>query len=84
VALRAEGPLQVRGPLPGDRLALGGGGHARVGRLLADRGVPARLRHLVPVVVCDGRPLWVAGHRADAASLAAPGEPALLLEALPA
>lgn len=80
VAVPAGGALLVRPPLPGDRIALPGGGRARVGRLLADRGVPARLRPLVPVVEHDGRPVWVAGHRADAAALAAPGEPATVLE----
>ncbi|MCC6830050.1 MAG: tRNA lysidine(34) synthetase TilS [Thermoleophilia bacterium] len=82
VCLPAGGALVVRPPLPGDRLGLPGGGRARVGRLLADRGVPARLRPLVPVIELDGRPVWVAGHRADAAALAAPGEPATVLEVL--
>ena len=50
VAVRLEGDATVRSPRPGDRLALPGGGRRAVGRLLADAGVPARLRHLVPVV----------------------------------
>jgi tRNA(Ile)-lysidine synthetase-like protein len=82
VAVPAGGVLVVRPPMPGDRIGLPRGGHARVGRLLADRGVPARLRPLVPVVERDGRPVWVAGHRADAAALATPGEPATVLEVL--
>ncbi len=80
VAIPAGGVLRVRSPQPGDRIALPDGGRARVGRMLADRGVPARLRPFVPVVERDGRPVWVAGHRADAAELAAPGEPATVLE----
>lgn len=80
VSVPAGGALVVRAPLPGDRLALPGGGRARVGRLLAGHGVPARLRPFVPVVERDGHPVWVAGHRADAAALAAPGEPATVLE----
>jgi len=80
VALRACGPLAVRAPRPGDRIALERGGRAAVGRLLAARGVPARLRPWVPVVTSGDRPVWVAGHRADAAVLAAPGEPAVVLE----
>ncbi|MFN8111059.1 MAG: tRNA lysidine(34) synthetase TilS [Thermoleophilia bacterium] len=81
VALRVNGPLTVRSPRPGDRLALAGGGRARVGRLLADAGVPARLRGTVPVVEdADGRPVWVAGHRADATALAPAGEMAVVVE----
>jgi len=84
VAIRGDGPLRVRSPRPGDRLGLPGGGRARVGRLLAADGVPARLRPLVPVVERDGRPLWVAGHRADPGALAAPGEDAMVLEVVTA
>jgi tRNA(Ile)-lysidine synthase len=82
VALRPDGlgPLTVRPPRPGDRLALPGGGRRPVGRLLADAGVPARLRGEVPVVAAGDRPVWVAGHRADHGLLAPPGAPAVVLE----
>jgi tRNA(Ile)-lysidine synthase len=83
VAVRVDGPLRVRGPLPGDRMPLGDGGRQAVGRLLGAAGVPARLRPRVPVVVAGERVVWVAGHRAAPDLLAAPGEPAVVLELLP-
>jgi len=84
VTIVPAGRLAVRGPRPGDRIALAGGGHARVGRILQADGVPARLRAKVPVVVVDEVPVWVAGHRASADALAGPGRPAVVLEVLPA
>lgn len=76
--------IMVRATLPGDRIALSGGGHARVGRILQSDGVPAPLRGRVPVVVADEVPIWVAGHRVAAHALAAPGAPAVVLEVVPA
>jgi tRNA(Ile)-lysidine synthase len=84
VALRVDGPFEVRAPRPGDRLGIGGGHSRAVGRLLADAGVPARHRVRVPVVTCAGRVVWVAGYRADPALLAAPDAPATVLEVTPA
>jgi tRNA(Ile)-lysidine synthase len=81
VAVTVAGPLAVRPPRPGDRVRLAGGGRRRVGRLLADAGVPARLRHEVPVVAQGDRVVWVVGHRAAADVLAAPGSRALVLRA---
>ena len=78
------GRIAVRGPRDGDRIALAGGGHARVGRILQAGGVPARLRAQVPVVVVDEVPVWVAGHRASSDALAGSGEPAVVLEVRPA
>ena len=66
VAVRDAGPLHVRPPRDGDRLAVRGGGRVAVGRLLAEAGVPVRLRPLVPVVASGDRVVWVAGHRAAA------------------
>ncbi len=80
VALRPCGPLTVRGPRPGDRLALAGGGRHAVGRLLAGAGVPAPDRARVPVVADGERVLWVAGHRADPTALAPIGASAVVLE----
>jgi tRNA(Ile)-lysidine synthase len=80
----AAGPLVVRPPAPGDRVAMSGGGHKRVGRLLAEAGVPVHLRPEVPVVVAGERVVWVAGHRADAELAAAPGEAATILSVAPA
>jgi len=82
--VRATGGLIVRAPRDGDRIALPGGGHQSVGRLLQSAGVPARHRVAVPVVAQGGRVLWVAGHRASADAVAAPGESAVNLVAVPA
>lgn len=82
--VRAAGALVVRGPRDGDRIALAGGGHQPVGRLLQAAGVPARHRAAVPVVAEGDRVLWVAGHRASADAVATPGEPAVNLTAVPA
>jgi tRNA(Ile)-lysidine synthase len=84
VSVLPGGPLSLRAPRPGDRLALPDGGHAAVGRLLAGAGVPARLRGEVPVVATPDRVVWVAGHRASHDLLAPPGAPAVLLELVPA
>lgn len=82
--VRPAGALVVRPPRPGDRIALAGGGHQPVGRLLQAAGVPARQRPAVPVVATADRVLWVAGHRASADALADPGEPAVNLLVVPA
>lgn len=79
VALAVGGPLELRGPRAGDRIAVAGVGHRAVGRVLADAGVPARLRHRVPVVARGDRVLWVVGHRAGDDVLAAHGREAVLL-----
>ena len=82
--VRAGDGLVVRASREGDRIALAGGGHQPVGRLLQAAGVPARHRPAVPVVAEGDRVLWVAGHRASADAVAAPGEPAVNLVAVPA
>ena len=82
--VRASGPLLARPPRDGDRIALAGGGHQSVGRLLQAAGVPARHRRHVMVVAEGAHVLWVAGHRASADALAMPGEDAVLLEAVAA
>jgi tRNA(Ile)-lysidine synthase len=80
VAVRDAGPLVVRPPRDGDRLAIRGGGRVAVGRLLAGAGVPVRLRPLVPVVATADRVVWVAGHRAaDDLLVQGPG-PGIVLE----
>ena len=79
--VRTSGSLTVRAPMPGDRIALPGGGHQAVGRLLQAAGVPARHRAAVPVVADGERVLWVAGYRASADVVAGPGEPAVNLTA---
>lgn len=82
--VHARGAMVVRAPEPGDRLALAGGGHQSVGRLLQAAGVPARHRPGVPVVADGERVLWVAGHRASADAVAAPGAPGINLMAVDA
>lgn len=84
VCVTVDGPLTVRPPRPGDRLALAGGGCQTVGRLLAASGIPARHRAQVPVVANGAQVVWVAGYRADPTLLAAPGRPATVLELLEA
>lgn len=79
VAVTNGEPLVVRSPLPGDRVALAGGGHQAVGRLLSSAGIPARRRPQVPVVAMGNRVVWVAGHRADPRNLAPVGTPATIL-----
>ncbi len=55
-------PLTVRGPRPGDRLRpLGAGGSRKLQDVLVDLKVPARLRPRVPLVVSEGRIMWVCG-----------------------
>lgn len=73
--------MVVRPPRPGDRIALPGGGHQPVGRLLQAAGVPARHRPRVAVVAAGDRVLWVAGHRVSADAVAVPGAPAINLVA---
>lgn len=57
-----DGPLQVRGPAPGDRIRpLGAGGTRKLQDVLVDLRVPARARPGTPLVVCGERILWVGG-----------------------
>jgi tRNA(Ile)-lysidine synthase len=79
VAVADSGPLVVRSPRAGDRIALSGGGSQAVGRLLAAAGVPSRRRPQVPLVARGNDVVWVAGHRADLRHLAPPGTPATIL-----
>jgi tRNA(Ile)-lysidine synthase len=78
------GDLCVRPVRPGERIHLAGGGRRPLGRLLADAGVPARLRDRVPVVARGDEVLWLVGHRADDRALASPGAPATILSVRPA
>ena len=80
VAVLCDGPLVVRPPRDGDRLAIRGGGRVAVGRLLAGAGVPPRLRPHVPVVATADRVVWVAGHRAAADLVTTGPGPGLILE----
>ncbi|MCE5254351.1 MAG: tRNA lysidine(34) synthetase TilS [Actinomycetia bacterium] len=57
-----EGDLIVRGPRPGDRFRpLGAPGMRKLQDVFVDIRVPARERAAWPLVVCDGRIVWVCG-----------------------
>ncbi len=50
VRLVLSGPVLVRAPRPGDRIALPGGGHKKVSRVLADAKVPRADRPSFPLI----------------------------------
>jgi tRNA(Ile)-lysidine synthase len=57
-----SGTVEVRGPHPGDRMRpLGAAGTRKVHDILVDLRVPAVARATVPLVVRNGRVLWVCG-----------------------
>jgi tRNA(Ile)-lysidine synthase len=61
-AYSLDGPLQVRGPLPGDRLRpLGASGTRKLQDVLVDLRVPVGARLGTPLVVCSDRIVWVCG-----------------------
>lgn len=80
VGLPVGVPLLVRGCAPGDRVALDGGGHALVHRMLAGARVPSERRPEIPVVVAGAQLVWVAGHRFVRSALVPEGEPAVVCE----
>ncbi len=55
----------VRGRRPGDRIRLAGVGVKKVQDVLVDAKVPRPLRDLVPLVLAEGRLVWIVGHAAD-------------------
>jgi tRNA(Ile)-lysidine synthase len=56
----------VRAPVPGDRVAIVGGGHKKVSDVLGEARVPVRLRSRWPLVVTDDTVVWVVGARVGA------------------
>lgn len=62
--------LEVRAPLPGDRIR-SGGGTRRLVDVFRDAGVPRALRSRWPVVTVDGWIVWLPGIEADVDVLAA-------------
>lgn len=58
-----EGEAVVRPPLPGDRVAIGGGHHKTVADALSEAGVPERLRERWPLVEADDTITWIVGVR---------------------
>ena len=59
-------PLTIRSWRPGDRFRpLGAGGTQKLKKFFSDHKVPAPGRRRCPLLVSDGRILWVAGYRID-------------------
>ena len=85
VGLSVAGPFLVRTRRPGDRLRTPGGTR-RLGDVLADAGVPAALRELLPVVAAldaPDAPLWVPGVVVAEGVRAAAADAVTRLAALP-
>jgi tRNA(Ile)-lysidine synthase len=67
-------PLVVRSWREGDRMRpLGLGGSKSLQDLFTDRKVPRSLRHSLPVVISDGRIVWIAGVAVSEEFVAGPG-----------
>jgi tRNA(Ile)-lysidine synthase len=59
-------PVTFRNRRPGDRFApLGAGGTQKLKKFFSDHKVPAAVRRCCPLLVSDGRILWVSGYRID-------------------
>jgi tRNA(Ile)-lysidine synthase len=59
-------PLIVRNVRPGDRFSpLGVKGTQKVKKYFIDNKIPAPQRKKYPLVVSDGKIIWIAGHRID-------------------
>ncbi len=57
-----EGTVEVRGPRPGDRVRpLGAPGSRKLQDVFVDLRIAAAVRPTIPLVVCDGRVVWVCG-----------------------
>ena len=62
---RMEGRrLAVRNRRPGDRYRpVGMKGRKKIKDVMIDEKLPRRLRGAVPLVTCDGKPVWLVGYR---------------------
>jgi tRNA(Ile)-lysidine synthase len=61
-ARSVAGQVEVRGPRPGDRVRpFGAPGARKLQDILVDLRIPAAARAMVPLLVCDGRVVWVCG-----------------------
>lgn len=59
-------PITVRNFRPGDRFRpLGAGGTQKVKKYFINSKIPEKERHLCPILVSDGKIIWIAGHRSD-------------------
>jgi tRNA(Ile)-lysidine synthase len=78
-------PLEIRHFQPGDRFwGTGAAGPRKLQDLLVDSKIPRWLRPYLPLVVCPGRIVWVAGLRvAEAAKLTAGSRNLLEIELTP-
>ena len=70
---RAPFPLTVRGPAPGDRMAVGPNMTRKVARLLMDAKIPREDRWRVPLVFCGDEVVMVLGLRVAHGYSAVPG-----------
>jgi tRNA(Ile)-lysidine synthase len=60
----ADGPMWVRGWLPGDRISpMGMSGTKKIQDLFVDEKVPRQERGAIPLLVSERGVAWVAGHR---------------------
>jgi len=72
-------PMVVRSVAPGDRLSPWGfKGSRKVARMLLDAKIPRPARSQVPVLVCQGQVLWVAGLRRSRLAPVKPGSGQIL------
>ncbi|MCE1225553.1 MAG: tRNA lysidine(34) synthetase TilS, partial [Geobacteraceae bacterium] len=70
---QAPFPWQVRPVAPGDRLdLLGSKGSRSTQDLLTDLRIPRYLRPALPLICCNGQPLWLAGIRRSRHALVTP------------
>lgn len=76
------GPLTVRSRAPGDRY--GGEGHRKVKRMLIDARVPRLERSRLAMVASGDAVVWIPGFRPARRHEAAPGNPCIMLERIPA
>ncbi len=59
-----DAPIEVRGYLPGDRMApFGMEGHRKLQDIFTDHKIPRAQRARIPVVVCRGEIIWLPGYR---------------------
>jgi tRNA(Ile)-lysidine synthase len=59
-------PVTIRNRRPGDRFhPLGAGGSQKLKKFFGDHKVPVAERRRCPLLVSNGRIVWVAGHRID-------------------
>jgi tRNA(Ile)-lysidine synthase len=63
---RIRCPLTIRNCIPGDRFTpLGMTGTKKIGKFFMDQKVPRKNRSKCPVLLSQGRIIWLAGHQID-------------------